>query len=428
MAASQSTPHSIVVGAGMVGLSTAWFLRQKGHEVTVIDRDGVAAGSSWGNAGWLSPGKTIPLANTELWRYTPQAFFNPDAALHVPLPPSPQVIDFGVRFMAHATQKAWDKTMAALTPIDLKALDAYDEMVDGGVESWTKKSPFIIAFKNEQEAEGFIHEVEGAVRHGQDVPFEEVANPREFVPFLSDNAQLVFQMGNQRYFEPGPFCHKLADALRDGVQVAFTYWAASSDTTSHRTVSPAQIYVREGESYLIAWQEDRGAHRTFRLDRMRDLQVLDTPATPHKDELKFDAEDPFGYDRYEEAVLDIHPDATWLAEHYDIEFHIVDSDDRVVEGEFARVVNSAALDAELSGTDDDGYDPDDPDDAPIDDPLPQLTTASDGWVRATMPVASEEWMVRFCLGQADRLRVVGPQKLVDAVARAASAARDRYTQ
>ncbi|HAT6539338.1 TPA: hypothetical protein JAK17_000003 [Corynebacterium striatum] len=27
-------------------------------------------------------------------------------------------------------------------------------MVDGGVESWTKKSPFIIAFKNEQEAEG----------------------------------------------------------------------------------------------------------------------------------------------------------------------------------------------------------------------------------------------------------------------------------
>ena len=225
-----------------------------------------------------------------------------------------------------------------------------------------------------------------------------------------------------------PLQAQLADALRDGVQVVFTYWAASSDTTSHRTVSPAQIYVREGESYLIAWQEDRGAHRTFRLDRMRDLEVLDTPATPHKDELKFDAEDPFGYDRYEEAVLDIHPDATWLAEHYDIEFHIVNSDDRVVEGEFARVVDSAALDAELSGTDDDGYDPDDPDDAPIDDPLPQLTTASDGWVRATMPVASEEWMVRFCLGQADRLRVVGPQKLVDAVARAASAARDRYTQ
>lgn len=212
--------HSIVIGAGMVGLSTAWFLRKAGHEVTVIDRDGVAAGSSWGNAGWLSPGKTIPLANRELWRYTPQAFLDPDAALHVPLVPDPKVVDFGVRFMANANQRAWDRTMKALTPINLKALGAYDELVEGGVESWTKDSPFIIAFKNEAEAAGFIEEVEGAVRHGQEVPFEEISNPRDFVPHLSDSVNLVFKLGNQRYFEPGPFCHKLADALRSrGVEI-----------------------------------------------------------------------------------------------------------------------------------------------------------------------------------------------------------------
>lgn len=40
-----------VVGAGMVGLSTAWFLREQGVEVTVLDRTGVGAGASWGNAG-----------------------------------------------------------------------------------------------------------------------------------------------------------------------------------------------------------------------------------------------------------------------------------------------------------------------------------------------------------------------------------------
>lgn len=212
--------HSIVIGAGMVGLSTAWFLRKAGHEVTVIDRDGVAAGSSWGNAGWLSPGKTIPLANRELWRYTPQAFLDPNAALHVPLVPDPKVVDFGVRFMANANQRAWDRTMKALTPINLKALGAYDELVEGGVESWTKDSPFIIAFKNEAEAAGFIEEVEGAVRHGQEVPFEEISNPRDFVPHLSDSVNLVFKLGNQRYFEPGPFCHKLADALRSrGVEI-----------------------------------------------------------------------------------------------------------------------------------------------------------------------------------------------------------------
>ena len=205
---------TIVVGAGMVGLSTAWYLQEIGHEVTVIDRDGVAAGSSWGNAGWLSPGKTIPLANRDLWAYTPTALLDPDAALHVPIPPSPRVVDFGLRFLLHANDKSWDKTMAKLTPMNLDALAAFDEMLDGGVDSWTKKSPFIVAFKNEREAGGFIREVEGAVRHGQDVPFEEVDNPRELVPHLSDNVGLVFQMGNQRYIEPGPFVNALAEAVR----------------------------------------------------------------------------------------------------------------------------------------------------------------------------------------------------------------------
>ena len=50
-----------VIGAGMVGLSTAWFLQEHGVEVEVLDRDGVAAGSSWGNAGWITPGISTPL-------------------------------------------------------------------------------------------------------------------------------------------------------------------------------------------------------------------------------------------------------------------------------------------------------------------------------------------------------------------------------
>jgi D-amino-acid dehydrogenase len=49
----------------MVGLSTAWFLQEQGVEVTVLDREGVAAGSSWGNAGWLTPGIATPLPEVD---------------------------------------------------------------------------------------------------------------------------------------------------------------------------------------------------------------------------------------------------------------------------------------------------------------------------------------------------------------------------
>ncbi|MDF2848623.1 MAG: FAD-dependent oxidoreductase, partial [Oerskovia sp.] len=87
---SRTTPGSpaprtaVVVGAGMVGLATAWHLQRRGVEVTVLDREGVAAGSSWGNAGWLTPGMAMPLADPTLWTYAPKALLDPAAPLHVP--------------------------------------------------------------------------------------------------------------------------------------------------------------------------------------------------------------------------------------------------------------------------------------------------------------------------------------------------------
>ena len=44
-----------VVGAGIVGLSTAWFLQEHDVQVTVYDRQHVAAGSSWGTPGGSTP-------------------------------------------------------------------------------------------------------------------------------------------------------------------------------------------------------------------------------------------------------------------------------------------------------------------------------------------------------------------------------------
>ena len=44
-----------VVGAGMAGLCTAWFLQEQGIGVTVLERTAVAAGASAGNAGWITP-------------------------------------------------------------------------------------------------------------------------------------------------------------------------------------------------------------------------------------------------------------------------------------------------------------------------------------------------------------------------------------
>ena len=136
----------------MVGLATAWHLQERGVEVTVLDRSGVAAGASWGNAGWLTPGMAMPLSDPSLWTYGPKALVDPAAPLHVPARMDPQLWQFLARFALHATQKAWDRTMAALTPIDRMALESFDELTDNGVESWTRKGPSSSASRTRRRA------------------------------------------------------------------------------------------------------------------------------------------------------------------------------------------------------------------------------------------------------------------------------------
>src|SRR5690606_15534931 len=73
-----------VVGAGIVGLSCAWFLQERGVEVTVLERDAVCSGSSWGNAGWLAPALTVPLPEPSVLRYGLRAMLDPKSPLYVP--------------------------------------------------------------------------------------------------------------------------------------------------------------------------------------------------------------------------------------------------------------------------------------------------------------------------------------------------------
>ncbi|MCG7292567.1 FAD-binding oxidoreductase [Corynebacterium afermentans] len=154
----------------------------------------------------------------------------------MPVRIDPKLWRFCTNFMAHATGRAWDKTMAGLTQADLAALAAYDELEAGGVNASTTEGPFIIGFENEGKAAGFLKEVEGAQRHGQDIPFEQITldDARADAPMLTDKVGATYRMGGQRFIEPGPYCQAVADSIvqRGGT---ITTGAEVVEVTSTRT-------------------------------------------------------------------------------------------------------------------------------------------------------------------------------------------------
>ena len=74
--------HILVLGAGVVGTTTAWYLQKQGHQVTVVDRQNQAGlESSYANGGQISVSHAEPWANPSAPLKVMKWLFQPDAPL-----------------------------------------------------------------------------------------------------------------------------------------------------------------------------------------------------------------------------------------------------------------------------------------------------------------------------------------------------------
>jgi D-amino-acid dehydrogenase len=207
-----------VIGAGMVGLATAWFLQERGVSVTVLDRKGVAAGSSWGNAGWLTPGLATPLPEPAVLRYGVRAVLSPSSPVYVPPSADPRLIKFMAGFARHSTAARWKTAMGALVPINRRALAAFDALAEGGVTGQTVEAKsFLAAYRTEAERTVLLEEIEHIHAAGQGIEFDVLtgAEAREVEPSLSDEVGSAIRLHGQRFVDPGTYVHLLGESVRD---------------------------------------------------------------------------------------------------------------------------------------------------------------------------------------------------------------------
>ncbi|AUS80108.1 amino acid dehydrogenase [Actinoalloteichus sp. AHMU CJ021] len=249
---------AVIVGAGMVGLSTAWFLQERGVEVTVVDRAGVAAGASHGNAGWLSPGLAIPLNEPSVLRYGLRSLADPKAPLHVPVTVDPDLWRFLLRFAAHCTWGSWRRAAHAGLPLNQAALDAFDELAANGVRAETHRAPVTALFRDRSDATHLLQELRRMREVGQHIDYTGLEGPdlRERLPQASGQITAAVRLDGQRYVDPGAFTRSLADSVRDrggvvldGFEVIETHRSADQSvvrSSSAETISADVLVLATG--------------------------------------------------------------------------------------------------------------------------------------------------------------------------------------
>lgn len=204
-----------VVGAGMVGLCTGWYLQEHGVEVSVFDRDGVAAGSSWGNAGWLTPSIATPLPEPAVLKFGFRALLSPSSPVYIPPTTNPRLLRFLVQFARHSTEKRWARAMRALILLNNGALAAFDDMELDVTAKSTPAAPLLAAYRTAGDRMNLVEEIEHIKAAGQHVDFEllDGAQAREQEPALSPGITAAIQIFGERFLNPAQYVQSVADAV-----------------------------------------------------------------------------------------------------------------------------------------------------------------------------------------------------------------------
>ncbi|WP_285655469.1 FAD-binding oxidoreductase [Allomuricauda sp. NBRC 101325] len=122
----------IVVGGGIVGLSTAYFLQKAGHEVTVFDKGDITAGASFVNAGYLTPSHIISLASPGMITQGLKYMFNSASPFYMKPRLDPEFIQWAWYFKKSSTKEKVDLAMPLIRDINLLSRSLYEDIQKSG--------------------------------------------------------------------------------------------------------------------------------------------------------------------------------------------------------------------------------------------------------------------------------------------------------
>jgi D-amino-acid dehydrogenase len=160
----------IVLGAGIIGISTAWYLLEAGHEVTVVDRQpGPALETSFANGAQISVSFCEPWANAGAPFKVAKWLLRDDSPLLFRPRLDPQQWRWGLSFLGQCTDAAFERNVAQLVALGRYSHESLKSLVaQTGIEYHRLERGILHFFSSQAEFDAGAEGAEIMRRHGVD--------------------------------------------------------------------------------------------------------------------------------------------------------------------------------------------------------------------------------------------------------------------
>lgn len=196
-----------MIGAGVVGLCSAYYLARDGHEVVVYERDGPERQTtSFGNAGMIVPSHFVPLAAPGVIAQALRWLGDPTSPFYLKPRPSPELLAWGYRFWRASTPAKAERAAPLLLSLNLASRAAYHELAtELGDDFGLADRGLLIICRSE---EGFAEErrvATAAQDLGLQVQTLGATEARALEPAIDAGVAGALHYRNDSHLDPGRF-------------------------------------------------------------------------------------------------------------------------------------------------------------------------------------------------------------------------------
>jgi D-amino-acid dehydrogenase len=283
-------PDTIVIGAGIVGLSAALTLQRDGHRITVLDPAGPAGGASFGNAGWLSGASVVPSAYPGMLRSVPGWLMDPLGPLSLRWSYLPRAAPWLWRFVKAGTAPQIQAQATALRHLLAPSVAAHRDLAaEVGAGHLMRQQGALWVYRTRA---AFQADANGAaLRRAQGVTVEDLDADaiRQLEPSLSRDIEFGrFIAENGHCTDPAVLCHLVAETIvRNGGRV-LPERVASLDQRDGKVVSVRTDQASHPTDWLVlsagAWSAPLAAQLgdwvPLESERGYHLEIIRSEAMP----------------------------------------------------------------------------------------------------------------------------------------------------
>ncbi|MDP9048293.1 MAG: FAD-dependent oxidoreductase, partial [Bacteroidota bacterium] len=177
---------AIIIGGGVIGLFTAYYLHKSGWDVDVLEQGDLSDNCSFGNAGMITPSHFVPLASPGMVEQGIRWMFNSKSPFYVKPSLNRDLISWGLKFVKSATKKHAERSAAGLRDISLLSKDLYHEFEkDTSIDFGLADKGILLLFKMPKVEEEELHLVEKATNMGLDAQYLTAGECRKLQPDIA---------------------------------------------------------------------------------------------------------------------------------------------------------------------------------------------------------------------------------------------------